>query len=100
MRTRFWSLQPALREPLGEVLRALAGAKLDDPKLRQPERVKRVFGDDGLDLGAAARHRHDDAAVARDLPARDDEMARGIVLVQEGDVRRHVRIDLVEASLV
>ena len=58
-----------------------------------------LFGD-GLDLRSTLTDGEDDAAVAWNLPAGDQEGAGGVVLLQEHDMRRHVRVDLREVDLV
>ena len=42
----------------------------------------------------------DDSTIARDLAARDEEIPRRVVLLQERDVRAHVRVDFRERNLV
>ena len=61
--------------PLLDVAGALAGAELDDPELGQMVRVERILSDDLLDLPARLADRQDDPAIARDLAARDEEVA-------------------------
>src|SRR5262245_11954683 len=65
----------------------LAGAELDDAELGETAGVEGIFGDDGLNLVAAVADREDDPAVARDFPARHQEVPRRVVLLQEAHVR-------------
>ena len=51
-------------------------------------------------LFAALAEREDDAAVARDLAARDEEFAAGVVLLQERHVGTHVRVDFLQVRLI
>src|SRR5262249_18462803 len=62
-------------DPLLNVVRALARAELDDAKVGEAVHVKRVFLDDGFDFPPALAHGEDDAAIARDLSARNEEIA-------------------------
>jgi hypothetical protein len=62
--------------------------------------AKRVLAHDGFDLVTALAERQDDAAVAGYLAPRDQEPAFGVVLVQEGHVGEHPRIDLFEIRFV
>jgi len=68
--------------------------------LGEAARMKRVFADDGVNLLPARAHRQDDAAVARYFPARDQEIAGRVVLLQEDDVRGHVGVNFREAGRV
>ncbi len=79
---------------------ALARSELNDAKIREAMRVKRVFLDDGLDLLPILAHGQDDPSVPRDFSARDEEMSGSVILVQKRDVRGHVRVDLGEVDLV
>jgi hypothetical protein len=87
-------------DQLLNVVRALTCSKLDNAKIGETELVKRVFLDDGLDLFPALAHSEDDASIPRYLSSRDQEIARGIILFQKGDVRAHVGVDLGEARFV
>ena len=87
----------SLVNPLRKVIGALARSELNDAKVGQPVPVKRILLDDGLDVLPVPTRRHDDSAVSRDLPARDHEIAGRVVLLQECDVRLHVRIDFRES---
>ena len=84
----------------GDVVGLLAGAELDDADVRKPVLTVRIFPDDRLDLVAALADRHDDPAVARDLPSGDDEVARRVVFLQKPDVCRHLRVNRGEIGLV
>ena len=53
---------------------ALARSELDDAKVGQPVPVKRILADDALDVLPVPARRHDDPAVSRDLPARDQKL--------------------------
>src|SRR5262245_5275058 len=83
-----------------ELRRALARPKLDDAYVGEAARVERILVRDPLDLLAVVAERHDDAAVARDLAARHQEMPRRVILLQKLHVRGHVAIDLGEARRV
>jgi hypothetical protein len=48
----------------------------------------------------ALADRQDDPAGPRDLATRDQKIPRCIVLLQEGDVRRHMGVDLGEIRCV
>jgi len=58
--------------------------------------MKRILLDDGLDLVAAVADADDDSTISWNLPAGDEEVTGGVVLVEELDVGRHVRIDFRE----
>src|SRR5690606_26550543 len=88
------------RDELAHVLGALTRAKLDDSKVGEIALDERVLHDDRLYLLLVISDRKDDAAHARDLAARNQEVAGGVVLVQERHVRAHVRIDLSKVRLV
>src|SRR5439155_11060406 len=87
-------------DPFLDVAGLLARAKLDDASVGEAARAEGILPDDGFDLPPALAHRHDDSAVARDLAARDEKVACGVVLLQEPDMRRHVGVDLVERGFV
>ena len=79
---------------------ALTGATFNQAKLGEPVTMKWILTHDGFDLLAALAQRHDDAAIARNLSARHQEMPGRIVLVQERDVLSHVTVDLCELANV
>ena len=83
-------------EPLG----VLARSKLDDSKISQCVTMKRILGQDGLELRTRLAEGHDDAARAWDLPSLDDERPLRVVFAQVRHVRRHVRVDFGEIHLV
>jgi hypothetical protein len=87
-------------DPLLNVERSLAGAELDDPKVRKPVLEKWIFLDDGFDLQSILANGQDDPAISRYLSTRDQEIAGGVVLLQENDVRGHVRVNFGEVGLV
>jgi hypothetical protein len=87
-------------DPCLNVVRALAGAELDDPKVREPVFEKRIFLDDGFDLPSILADGQDDPAISRYLSTRDQEIAGSVVLLQENDVRGHVRVNFDEVGLV
>ncbi len=66
------SALPPPGDPLRKVVSALAGAELDDAKVR--EFVLVVFADDGVDLLPALADRQDDRALPRNLPAGHEEI--------------------------
>src|SRR6266478_1364537 len=82
------------------IVRLLAGPELDDAKVCETVEVEGIFLDDGFDLLTILAHSQDDPALSRYLSARDEEIAGSVVLLQETDVRSHVRVDLPEAGLV
>jgi hypothetical protein len=87
-------------DPLLNVVGTLAGSELDDAKVSEAALVERIFLDDRLNLGPTASHRKNDPAIARDLSTGDQEMSGRVVLLQEADVRVHVRVDVGEGCLV
>jgi len=86
-------------DPLLNVVRSLAGAELDDPKVREPVFEKWIFLDDGFDLPSILADGQDDPAIARDLSTRDQKIPRSVVLLQENDVRGHVCVNFSEVAL-
>src|SRR5262245_13751586 len=87
-------------DPLLDVVRALARPELDDAKVSKTVLVKRIFLDDGFDFSPALAHGEDDPAHPRYLSTRDEEIPGGVILLQEPDVRGHVRVDLAEVGLI
>jgi hypothetical protein len=87
-------------DPFLNVVRALTGSKLDDPEIGQALLAKRVFVDDRFDFATVPSNRQDNPAISRYLSTRDQEIARGVILLQEDDVRGHVRVNLGEVGLV
>jgi hypothetical protein len=87
-------------DPFLDVVGALARSELDDAKVGEAPRMKGIFLDDGLDLLPTRAYRQDDSTIAWDLSARDEEIARRVVLLQELDVRDHVRVDFREADFI
>src|SRR5688572_7018349 len=87
-------------DPLLNVVRALAGAELDNAKIGETVDVEGILADDFFDLPSILPHRQNDSARPRNLPARDEEVACRVVLLQESHVRRHLRVDLGQVSLV
>src|SRR4051812_38275655 len=87
-------------DPLLDVVRALAGTELDNPKVGEAVLVKRIFFDDGFDEPSIPADGDDNAAVSWDLSARHQEIAGGVVLLQEHDVGGHVGVNFREARLV
>src|SRR5260221_12523523 len=83
-----------------DVLGALARAELDHARVGEPFPAERNLRDDCLDLLPAVRDRDDDAAVARDLAAGDDEVSRRVVLLEEPPMGRHAPVDLVDRRLL
>jgi hypothetical protein len=62
--------------------------------------AKRIFLHDGFDLVAVLAERQDDAAVARNLAARDEESSGSVMLLQECHMGAHARVDLGEIRFV
>jgi hypothetical protein len=87
-------------DPFLNVVRPLAGSELDDAKVSETVLVKRIFLDDGFDILPTLAHGQDDPAISRYLSTRDEEIAGGVVLLQEPDVRGHVRVNFSEVGLV
>src|SRR4051812_45589642 len=83
-----------------DVVGPLAGAKLGDADVGEAACVERVLVDNGLNLLFVPADSEDDAAITRNLPARHQEVAGGVILLQEPDVRAHVRVDLRQVNLV
>src|SRR5207249_4552673 len=82
------------------VVRALARTELDDPKIGEPVFEKRIFFDESFDEPSILADGQDDAAISRYLSTRDQEVAGGVVLLQESDVRGHVGVNVCERGLV
>src|SRR5207245_9732772 len=82
-----------LLDPLRDVVRALARAKLDDAKIGEPALVERIFTDDRFDLLSVPAHRQNDSTIPRALPARDQGIAGSVTFMQSSDVRRHTVVD-------
>ena len=59
--------------PFLDVVRALAGAELDDPEVGETVHVKRILLDDGFDVPPALADGQDDPAVPRYLSTRDQK---------------------------
>ena len=89
-----------LLDPFLNVVRALTGTELDDPKVGEPMLEKRIFLDDGFDVPSALADRQDDPAISRYLPTGDQEIAGRVVLLQEDDVRGHMRVNFGELDRV
>ena len=87
-------------DPLLNVVGALARSELDDAKVGEPAGNERIVLNDRLDLLPALADREDDPAISRDLSARHEKIAGGILLIEEGDVRGHVLVDFCEVGLV
>jgi hypothetical protein len=87
-------------DPFLNVIRALAGAELDDPKIGETMLVKWIFLDDDFDLPPARADSQYDPAISRYLSTRDQEIAGSIVLLQEKDMGGHVRVNVGEGDLV
>ena len=66
----------------------------------EPVLVERILLDQRFDLLSALADGQDDPAVARNLPAGDQERAVRVVLLEELDVRGHVRIDILQVAFV
>src|SRR5436190_18611338 len=98
--SRLDALQSRLAKPIRDVIRALARAKLDDANVGETFRVERVLLRDRFDGVATLADGKDDPAVARNLAARHEEVARRVVLAHELHVRAHVGVDLLEIGLV
>jgi hypothetical protein len=87
-------------DSLLNVVGLLTRAKLDDAKVREAPLNERILADDRFDLLLILADRDDDAPVSRNLPPRDEEIARGVVLLQETNMGGHVGVDLSEIDLV
>ncbi len=61
---------------------------------------KRIFIDDRFDMTSTLAYREDDPAVSRYLSSRHEKIASRVVLLQEDDVRRHVRVDVGEIRFI
>ena len=88
------------RDPLRHVIGPLTRPELDDPEIRPALSVERILFYDGLDLWPALPYCQNDAAVSWNFPSGDEEIAGGIMSLEEDDVRGHVPVDLVEVGLV
>ena len=100
VRSSRWTSVSSVDDSFREIVCTLARSELNDAKIREAVRVKRVFLDDGLDLLPILAHGQDDPSVPRDLSARDEEISGSVILVQKRDVRGHVRVDFGEVNLV
>src|SRR4029450_6968294 len=78
----------------------LTCAKLDDAKVREAPLNERILAGERVDLLSILSDRDDDAPISRNLPPRDEEMAGGVVLLQEDHVRLHRRVDFSKRGLV
>ena len=88
------------RDALLDILGALTDAELDDPEVGHSFLAERILRGNRFDLLAALPDRQDDPAVPRNLTTGHEEVARGVVLVQESHVRLHLRVDLFEGGFV
>jgi hypothetical protein len=79
---------------------SLAGSKLDDAEVGEAAPAKWILPHDALDVFSTAGHGQDDAAIAGDFSARDEEMTCRVVHLQKLDVRRHCRVNFGERSFV
>jgi len=91
---------PRLPDPLWDVVRALAGSKLDDANVREAMPAERIFFHDGGDVLRRFANGQNDPTDARYLPPGDEEIPRGVVLLEERDMGGHVRVNLGEGRLV
>src|SRR6185369_808551 len=82
------------------VVRLLAGPELDDAEVREAVLVEGVFLNDGFDLLPGFADCQDDASVAGYLSAGDEKIAGRVVLLEETDVRGHVRVNFLEGGFV
>jgi hypothetical protein len=98
-RKRFLDGRPAV-DPLLDVIRTLTRVELNDAAVRKSLRVERILTSDRFDLLAAVADGQDDAAVARNFSARDQEVTRVVVLLQELHVNAHGGVELGERLLV
>src|ERR1051325_1148755 len=87
-------------DPLSNVFTLLARAELDDAHLRQAVFAERIVSRDLLDLLSTGSHGDDNAAVAWNLAAGDQKVARCVILLEELHVGAHVRIDFGQWGLV
>lgn len=87
-------------DPLLNVVSALARSEFDDPKVREIVLVKGILLDDGFDLPTTLADGQNDSAISRYFPARDQEIAGSVVLLQEQDMRGHVRVNFGEIRLI
>ena len=83
-----------------DILGALTDAELDDPEIGEALLAERILRGNRFDFLAALPDRQDDPAVARNPAPRHEEVAGGIVLLQESHVRLHLSVDLLERGLV
>jgi PadR family transcriptional regulator PadR len=91
---------PSSLDSFLNILRSLARAKLDDAKVGEAALDEGIFADDRFDLLQTLADRDDDSTVSRNLSTRDQEVAGSVVVLQEGDVRGHIRVDFSEMGLV
>src|SRR3982750_1911662 len=80
-------------DALRHVVCLLAGAELDHPRGSETARGKGILSGDRLYLLATVTRRENDPAVAWDLAPRDQEVARGVVLLEKAHVRLHLGVD-------
>jgi PadR family transcriptional regulator len=91
---------PSSLDSFLNILRPLARSKLNDAKVGEPALHERIFADDRFDLLHILADRDDDSTVSWNLSTRDQEVAGGVVLLQEDDVGGHIRVDFSERDLV
>jgi hypothetical protein len=86
-------------DPVLDILSLLARPELDNAEVGQPPGAERVLPDD-RDLLPALADCEDHSAVTRDLSSRHQEVAGGIVLLQEADMGGNARVDFSETRFV
>ena len=86
--------------PLLNILGALAGPEFDDPEIGETMDEERIFLDNRFDLLPTIADGQDNSSISRDFSTGDQEIAGGVILFQESDMRGHVCVDVGEVGLV
>jgi hypothetical protein len=66
---------PRPLDPFLNIVRALAGSELDNPKVGEAVCVKRIFFNDAFDDSSIPADRDDDSAITWDLSTGHDEIS-------------------------
>jgi len=72
----------------------------DDAKVSETMLVKRIFLDDRFDFVSTLAQGQDDAAIPWYFSTRDEKVTGSVVLLQELDVRSHVRVNFTQVSFI
>jgi len=78
----------------------LAGPEFDDPEIGETMDVERIFLDNRFDLLPTIADGQDNSPISRDFSTGDQEIAGGVILLQESDMRSHACVDIGEVGFV